>query len=145
MTPVYDYKIGAGYNLPDGSLVNIETITPAGDTAFYPPVSYGLYNPGDFKDRQDGITYLSGFASTQWIWTGSPGGRITKAQARYLQDTYCAGGYSGTVTINSQTDNPGTYGRFNAVMKLPKLPDAGKNFAIFQQYAVSFTRLEELS
>lgn len=144
MTPVYDYKIGAGYNLPAGSLTNIESITPSGDTAFYPPVSYGLFNPGDFKIRGDGKVYLSGFPSTQWIWTGNPGGRITQKQARYLQDTYAGGGYSGTVTIQTQTDNPGTYGRFNAVMILPKLPDAGKNFNVFQQYAVSFSRLEEL-
>ena len=142
--PRYDFRIASGYNQPLGSLVNIETIVPTGDQAFYPPVSYGEYDPGTFKLRGNGRLYLSGHASTAWAWTGNPGGRLTPAQDRYLSDTYAGGGRDGTVTIYSPMEVQGTYARYNAVMTLPKLPEAGRNFHNLQTYTVRFTRLEAL-
>src|SRR5678815_2158359 len=145
MQPVYDYRIAPGHGQPIGSLVNIETITPPGDVQFYPPASYGSYNPGNMVIRGDGSVYLSGYPSTQWTWQGNPGGKITRAQVRYLQETYCNNSYSGPITILTQTDDPGVYGRFNAEMILPKLPEAGKNFTVFQNYSVQFVRMGSLT
>lgn len=142
---VYNYRIGAGHGLPIGSLTNIEDIVPSGDTAFYPPDVYGSYNPGQFIIRGDGSVYLSGYPSEDWHWHGNPGGRISRLQVRYLQETYCNNGYSGPVTILTQTDNPGVYGRYNAIMVLPKLPEGGKNFTVFQDYRVQMTRLGSLT
>lgn len=145
MQPQYNYSIGAGHGLPVGSLTNIETITPSGDVQFYPPASYGSYNPGQYIIRGDGSVYLSGYPSTEWVWSGSPGGKITRAQIRYLQETYCNNGYSGPVTILTTTDDPGVYQRTNATMILPKLPEGGKNFTVFQNYAVQMQRLGSLT
>lgn len=141
MSPVYSYALGAGHNLPLGSLVNIETIVPGSSVAFYPPSAYGAFNPGEFIIRQDDLIYQSGFPVCQWAWVGNPQGKMTWEQARYLQDTYCNGGYSGFVTIYTQTDDPGMYQRFNATMKLTKLTDAGRNFTNFGQYTITFTQL----
>lgn len=139
MTPVYQFALGNQWNLPLGSLTNIEDIKPNGDTNFYAPIA--LYNPGNFVVRGDGSLYIAGYPEVQWVFQGNPGGKLTRLQARYLQNTYCGGLYSGTVSINTLTDNPGTYTLANAVMRLPKLPDSGKNFSIYSQYVISFTRV----
>ena len=104
-------------------------------------MSYGEYDPGVMKLRGNGRLYLSGYGSTAWAWTGNPGGRLTPKQNEYLSDTYCGGSLDGTVTIYTQTDVKGTYARYNAVMTLPKLPEAGRNFNNLQSYTVRFTRL----
>lgn len=139
--PVYQFKIGSGWNVPAGSLVNIETIKPTGDVLFYPPESYGSFDPGDEKDKTNSLTFHSGYDELKWTWRG----KITRKQARYLMDSYCGGGYSGTVTINTPTDTPDTYVRKNAVMKLPKLPDATRNFKVFTLYTVTMRRLKDSS
>lgn len=138
--PVYDNRIGAGHNLPLGSLANIETIQPTGDVNFYPPESYGNYDPGVAKYRTDAHVAFSGFNKTVWRWRG----KITRKQARYLQDTYCGGGYSGDVTIYTELDNPGTYVRCNAVMNLTKLTGATKNFTVFTLYEATMNKIGTL-
>ncbi len=147
-TPRYQYKIAAGYNVGSGSLVNIETIKPTGDTYFYPPQSYGFYNPGGDIIRGDGSLYVQGYPSTQWVWAGNPSGRLTPGQEYYLQTTYCNGGRSGQVTILTTTDvvssGVPTYARFNAIIRLSKLPDSGKNFKNFGQFVAYFTRMVAL-
>lgn len=142
--PRYNFRIAAHYNQPLGSLVNIETIVPTGDKAFYPPVSYGEYDPGVMKIRGNGRLYLSGYAATAWVWTGNPGGRFTPAQDQYLSDTYCGGGRDGTITAYTPLDEKGVYRRVNAVMTLPKLPEAGRNFSNLQSYVVRLTRIQTL-
>lgn len=127
----YGYKLGAGHNLPDGSLTNIEDITPAGDEAFYPPRQYGNYLPGVKRRNLNAGAYISGKPSDAWDYD-----RITWAQVQYLRDTYCAGGYSGNVTYTTQIGESGTYTRHNAVMDLPI--DAVPDFGIFPQYRISF-------
>lgn len=135
--PAYQYALASGYNQPIGSLVNIETIKPSGDVYFYPPEGLGNFDPGQEKVRTNGLAFYSGFNETKWTWRG----KITLAQARYLMDTYCNGGYSGTVTVLTTTDNKETYTRLNAVMKLPKLPEATRNFKVYTQYQVTLRRL----
>lgn len=140
INPRYSYAIGAGYNLPLGSLTNVELIIPTGGTPFYPPESYGTYDPGDDRIRGDGTLYQAGFAFCEWRW----GGRITRLQISHLQDTYCAGGRSGKVTIYTKTDDANTYARYNALMLLPKLPDSRHSFTIQQDYNVRMTRMQAL-
>lgn len=135
----YDYRIGAGHNLPLGSLTNIEAITPSGDVTFYAPQSWGNYDPGQYKMRGDGRVYVSGHEVTHWRWRS-----MTRKQYQYLQDTYCGGGQSGTVTAYTLLDNPGTYERCNATMILPKLPDAGPNFSRYTNVDVLLVKLERL-
>lgn len=135
----YSYSLGAGHNLPLGSLTNVEMITPTGDVAFYAPQSWGNYDPGQYKMRGDGIVYTSGHEVTHWRWRS-----MTRKQYQYLQDTYCNGGQSGTVTAYTLLDNPGTYERCNATMILPKLPDAGPNFSRYTNVDVLLVKLERL-
>lgn len=135
----YDYRIAPGHDLPLGSLTNIETITPPGDVAFYPPQAWGNYDPGQYKSRGDGTVYLSGQESTRWRWRS-----MTRLQYQYLQDTYCGGGQSGTVTIYTTLDNVNTYELCNATMILPKIPEAGPNFTRYTQVDVDLVRLERL-
>lgn len=123
---LYDYRIGAGWNLPLGSLTNIETIIPTNDVAFYAPQSWGSFDDGAVRLRPDGSIYHAGFASVHWSWR-----RMTRAQYQYLRDTYCSGGRSGTVTIYTRTDTEATYERYNAVMQVPKMPEANPNFTNF--------------
>lgn len=136
---VYDYRIGAGHNLPLGSLTNIEDIVPGSDVAFYPPESLGFYDPGQFRVRGDGSVMTAGFPKTEWRWRS-----ITRAQVRHLQDTYCGGGYSGTVTIYTTTDAEDTYTRHNATMILPKLGESSKNFTRYTNYVVRMSRMVAL-
>lgn len=136
--PRYAYKLAAGYNNAAG-LVNIESITPSGDKAFYPPQGVGAYDPGQFRIRGDGTVYVSGFAATEWLFS-----KITRAQVRYLQTTYCNSGWSGKVTVATKTDNINTYANFNAVMVLTKLPESQRNFTIYRDYVVRFTRMEAI-
>lgn len=91
MTPIpqYDFRIASGYNMPLGSLTNVELLKPTNDKYFYPPIA--LYDPGQFIVRGDGQLYIAGYPSVQWAWTGNPGGRVTRAQARLLMTNYCGG------------------------------------------------------
>jgi hypothetical protein len=147
-SPRYQYSIASGWNVALVSLVNIETIKPTGDVYFYPPQSYGFYNAGQDIIRSDGSLYVAGYPSTQWIWAGNPSGRLTPGQEYYLQQTYCNGGRSGQVTILTTTDvvsnGEPTYARFNAIIRLSKLPDSGKNFKNFGQFVAYFTRMVAL-
>lgn len=137
---LYAYAIGTAWNMPLGSLTNIQNIKPSGDVrAFYPPESLGSYRPGVFRIRGDGSVYIAGQSSLEWRWQS-----ITIPQVRYLQTTYCGSLYSGTVTINSTTDNAKTFARFNARMILPQLPDTGRNFTRYTNYTVRFVRLTAL-
>lgn len=138
INPRYSYAIGAGWNLPLGSLTNIELITPTGGTPFYPPESYGTYDPGDDRIRGDGTLYQAGFAFCEWKW-----GKITRLQISHLSDTYCASGRSGKITVYTRVTS-NSYSRFNAVMLLPKLPDSRHNFLVQQDYVVRLTRLQAL-
>jgi hypothetical protein len=138
--PVYSYKIGVGYNVASGSLVNIETIRPTNDRLFYPPDTYGSYRSGLRKTRLNGLDFLSGYPSLVWRFD-----YMTRAQLRYLMDTYCSSGLSGKVTINTTTNNTTTYSRLNAVMHLPDLAEAQKNTLIFTHVPVVFQRLATAS
>lgn len=136
--PFYDYRIAAGNNNAAG-LVNIESITPTSDKPFSAPNNFGQFDPGQFRIRADGKVYVAGFGVASWVFSA-----MTKAQYRYLMETYCNNSYSGLVTIRTRTDDPDTYANYNAVMILPKLPEMRKVTSGFADCSVRFMRLESI-
>lgn len=137
MSYIYSYKIGVGYDLPDGSLTNIEAIRAPGDKQnFYPPYAFSAYNPGTSRQRLDVTTYETGYPSTTWGFRF-----MTLHQYQYLKDTVCINnGYFGTVTI--ETPINGTYTRRNAVMILPKPNTLTRNFTAYTDVQVQFIKLQ---
>ena len=130
----YTYKIAAGANNAAG-LVNIEEITPSSDKAFFAPVAYSNYTPGQRKLRGSGTVYMSGFAFATWEFAV-----LTRKQFQYLQDTYCASGWSGEVTIATRVSRE-AYVNYSAVMILPDPASVSRSDTVFEKYPVSFTRL----
>ncbi len=133
---LYDYKIGANYDLPDGSLTNIEDITPPGDEPFPAPQQYGNFRRGQRRVPLDGPDYVRGFQTDAWVW-----GFLTRAQEKYLRDTYCNGGYSGKVTYTTMSDDEDVYTRHNTIIRLPDHPEANADFTKFLNYRATFTRV----
>jgi len=135
--PQYEYKLASGYNLPSGSLTNIEAIRPNGGSYFYPPSAYSAYNPGSVRIRVDGQVYNTGFPSATWKFD-----TMFRDQYQYLMQNYTTGGnsYSGTVTVQTR-DVAGTYQTYNAVMVLPTLPEIERNFRAYRNVSIKFTRL----
>lgn len=134
-----DYRIGAGYNVALGSLVNIESITPVGDQRFLVVNSFGSYDPGAARVRADGTIYLAGYATVLWRLAA-----LTFKQYEYLSTTYCSGGISGKVTIYTRLNAIGTYVRCNAILILPKLAELDKRVSAFANTALTFTRVVAL-
>lgn len=132
------YKIAAGYNVGSGSLVNIESITPTNDEPFAAPKALPLYDDGLPAVRGDGLITLRGFAAVTWQF-----GRLTFGQYSYLKSTYCGGGLSGLVTINT-TLGGSTYSRMNAVMVLKKPKELHSEYR-YTEAEVEFTKLEAAS
>jgi hypothetical protein len=135
----YDYRIAAGHDLPLGSLTNIQDIQDSNGAKFYPPRSWGSYLPGQRRERADGTDYWSGFPSCSWTFD-----YMTREQYAKLRADYCGGDYSGTVTIYTRTKDSASYERYNAVMKLPALPDSGASITIHQNVSIRMIRLEAL-
>ena len=133
-----NYKLAAGHDNEAG-LVSIEGYTPTGGTAFVSVNAYSRFDPGDFKIRGDGTVMASGFPSMAWVLD-----HVTRVQEQYLRDTYCAGGYSGKVTLRTDTEEESTYANYNAVLVLPKHEDSERLGNVFRNYRLLFTRLEAL-
>lgn len=138
----YDYRIAANYGVALVSLTNIENITPSSDRAFFYPKASPFYNPGDFKIRGDGKTYISGAPSIEWEFS-----ILTRGQYLYLKTTYCAGGYSGFVTIYTRTGGT-AYARYNAIIQVPKEADIENQWEMgavaYKEAKIKFTRLVAL-
>ncbi len=111
-----DYQIAVGHNNA-GGLATLEGITPSGDIyAFQPFQVYPNYSAGEFAIRADGLLYVRGYPFQEWRFA-----LMSWVQFRYLQTTYCNGGYAGEVTIRTRLEDPTTYANYNAVMRLPQL------------------------
>lgn len=108
--PIQDYRIAAGHNVALNSLVNIEAIKPTGDTYFYLLRAIGNFSQGNANVRGDGLYSFNGKPYTIWEFP-----IMTRKQLAYIRSTYCAGGWSGFVTIYS-TAGDETYARYNANM-----------------------------
>lgn len=143
--PTYQYMIGAGYNLPLGSLTNVELITDPNGLTLYPPQAFPTYLPGVAASRLNGIEYERGYASVDWSWTGNSGkGWITYGGARLLRANYFGGLWSNTLTIYTKTTNETSYERYNAVGTMKKFPDSAPNFKVFHGFGIKMSRLVAL-
>ena len=107
-----DYRIAAGHNNAAG-LTKLGKITPSGDIPFTEPTAKLNYSPGTARLRLDAGIYAAGFKSQEWTL-----GFVTLKQYDYLKTTYCAGGYSGLVTVRTRW-NSGSYANYNATLQLP--------------------------
>lgn len=137
----FQYAIAAGHGQA-GSLVNIETIKPSGDKYFlYPSLAPNRLSRGLLRRRADGANYLTGLASVTWVFAG-----LTRAQWRYLQDTYTVGGdsYSGPVTLRTKSGETDAYANYNAVLNLPPMDGLQYKPGGFPDFEVQFTHLEAL-
>lgn len=139
MAPFYLYAIAPLWNVALASLTNFESLSISGEPALKVGGMYGTYDPGVMRIRGDGTLYLAGYPSCALPFPG-----ITRGQVRYLSVTFCNNGYSGKVTIYTRLDDPATYARYNAVMRLPKLSESQKRWSSFQDYIVRFDRLVAL-
>lgn len=135
--PRYGYQIAAGYGNTAG-LINIETIIPTGDRAFFAPVAYNNYKPGIRKIRTDGLLYISGFGTSYWILPAA-----TRPQIELLQDNYCAGGFNGKVTIRTRI-NRRVYANFRAILSLPDPDTMRRIFLGYDDLRLDFFRMVAL-
>ena len=127
------YKIAVGNNNVAG-LINLEDILVGNRP--YIVKGVGNYRQGEPITQANGRVAFIGFPSLQWVLT-----MMTRAQYAYLKTTYCAGGYTGDVTITTRTDSD-SYANYNAVMTLPFTADVEKGFGRYQNIVIALTRLE---
>lgn len=130
-----DLQIAVGNNNTAG-LVAWESLTADGVT-FLPVRSFGTYDIGERKTRLNGRPYFAGGAKVQFLASA-----ITLAQYKYLKTTYCAGGYSGLVTIKVRTDDPATYANYNAVIIMSKESELEYRFNAYENVVIDFIDLE---
>lgn len=141
-SPRYQYMIGAGYNLPQGSLTNVELIQDYNGKYLYAPQGFPTYLPGLPKIRLNDMDFNSGYPSVEWKWTGNGNqGYITYGGARKLRTDYFNGQWSGTLTIYTKTTNEGAYERYNAVGKMSFFPESAPNFKIFTGFKITMRHL----
>jgi len=137
MAEIYqsNLQIAVGNNNTAG-LVAWESLT-ADSKTFLPVRSFATYDIGERKTRLTGRPYFSGVARVQFLASA-----ITLAQYKYLKTTYCAGGYSGLVTIKVRTDDPVTYANYNATMILAKESELEYRYNAYEGVVIDFIDLE---
>lgn len=139
--PVFqDYQIAAGHNNAAG-LVNIGAITPSSGIPFPEPVARPNYTPGNHKIRLDGLDYVTGYAAHTWLMPF-----LDWRHYAYLQTTYCAGGYSGLVTIRTRYMSV-AYANYNATLRIPtpdEILDKNVGWGYNNLIPLTFTRLVAL-
>jgi hypothetical protein len=140
--PRYLYAIGAGYNLPLGSLTYIENILDYNGKALHPPQSFGTYLPGAPVDRLNSIEYERGYPTLDWNWTGDGGrGYITYGGARKLRNGYFGSLWSAELSIYTKLDDETGYSLCNAVGVLKKFPDSAPNFKAFNGFGIHMKKV----
>lgn len=144
---LYPYAIGAGYDLPLGSLTYVEQIQDANGVYCYPPASFGEYEPGSPETRFDGLQYQRGRPFDNWPWTGANGnGYLTYSGAKVIRNTFFGGNWSGSLTVNTTTDEtPNDFHLYNAVGTIKRMPDSGANFKVFSKYGIKLTRMRRIT
>lgn len=106
------YSLAAAWNNAAG-LVVVGLITPSSHIPFFEPVVRPSWNPGITRIRLDALTYQAGYDSQEWLFQF-----MTFAHYAYFRTTYCAGGYSGKVTIRTRYQT-NAYFNANAIAVLP--------------------------
>lgn len=132
-----EFQIAATWNSA-ASLRRIASITPASDVLpFAPPAGYAFFNPGTLIIRADGLSYVAGYPSTIWRFS-----YMTRLQYAYLIATYSSGGnsYAGQVTVRTIKQDK-TYANYNAIMRIPFLPELQHKRAKIYDVDIRFSRL----
>jgi hypothetical protein len=132
-------KIAPGYN-NSGGLQTWEAITPAGSIPFIAPVVYGSYLLGKEQVNTDGTYYYSGFASTKPVF-----GYVTQEQFYYIYHTLNSDSFWSKVTAELRFINPSVYGIFNTILKIEQLQSQTKKGMAFDQFKVTYTRLDQIA
>lgn len=129
-----NYCIVAGHD-NQATVVNVETITPTGDTrAFCPPRSWGNYDPGIERIRGNGTITYAGKKQTRWTFAV-----MTVHQYEYALTTW-----EGEVTIRTRTTHE-DYEYYNAVCHVPKLTEQQKKWMNLLDMSLIFTDLVAVS
>lgn len=132
------YAIGAGYNVALDSLSRFESLS-AGGRYFVLVEGRGSFNQGERQSDGEGLDIFEGYSLTTWTLKV-----MTYAQLDYLRSTYCAGGWSGKVTIYTTLGGIAFYRR-NAVMKLELPYNVNGKFQAIREFPIQMTRLTEPS
>lgn len=142
MTYNPDLQIAAGHDNAAG-LTAIESVLTADASALGLVQSYGNYTLGLKRFRSDGTLYHAGFPSTRWVFSV-----MSFVQYREIQATYCGGvgGFSGLVTIRTNTVRADTYGNWNATLLLPHPNELQitSSRAYFRDVPLSFIRMVQV-
>jgi len=145
-TVQYPFAIGAGYDLPLGSLTYFENIQDADGRYLYPPTAYASFLPGAPAFRFDGPEYQRGRPSQELAWTGNGGnGRLSDSGAEIIRRDFFGGNWSGSLTVNTMTDEFGTFELWNCIGTIRKQPESGQNFGTFNRYAIKLTRMRPIT
>lgn len=131
--PIYDFRIAAGWDVALGSLTNVETIVTSDHRHFYPPDVYPGYDDGHENVRGDEMVAYNGFPLLPWRFS-----IFYSIQRYYLYHTINGDSNTGKVTIYTLTNKGDTtYTRGNAIMYLPPLAQAQKNYTMVGPYTVT--------
>lgn len=128
-------QIAVGNNNTAG-LVAWESLVADG-VNFLPVRQFGTFNAGERKTRLNGRPYFAGVPLIQFLVSA-----ITLEQYYYLKTTYCAGGYSGAVTIRARTDDPATYINLSATMNLTEEYLLTYRYTGYEGVVIDFIDLE---
>lgn len=133
--PQYDFQICGGTD--PGSLVNVETLIADG-RYFYVPVVIAdtiLRQPG-----ADGIPFERGYQSFTWqmdLW---------RAQYSYLYNTVLGGRLQGRVVFRTlRVMDDSTYSTWRGILTLPDYSGFQRNFKLYQNVPLPFTRCLRVS
>lgn len=114
-------------------MIVIAGYTPSGVDTFLPFRAFGTYDSGVFIPLGNRGLATDGDPTVQWIAS-----YLSYDQLRWFQDTHCNGGYSGPVTIYTETDTPGVLEAWNASMRLKKLSEADILLPGWSNYPIKF-------
>jgi hypothetical protein len=141
-SPIYSFALGLGWNLPIGSLMNVENIQDAAGKYLYPPQSFGSYRPGAPIAAVNGVVKRHGFPSLDWNWTGNGGkGWMTYGGANALRNGYFGSLWSNTLTISTPTTTALSYARYNVVATMSDYPESAPNFKVFNGFQIRMTHI----
>ncbi len=134
MTAYQEHSIAAAWNNAAG-LVRFGLITPSGNVPFFEPITRPSWNPGITRIRLDGLNYQAGYSSQEFLFQF-----MSFHHYAYFRTTYCAGGYSGKVTIRTRYQNSG-YFNANAIAILPLPQEMQSTGQGYQNVIVTMRRI----
>lgn len=132
------FAIGAGHDVPYGSLTLVTNLVIPGSEPFGMPLAIPLWSDGDIRVRLDYALDPRGYPDTAWLF-----GFMYWPQYTFLRTTYCNGGLSGEVTIYTTVEGGESYERLNATMWLPTPAEiSGQNGHWYKETKVRFVDLQ---